>query len=71
VALGLPLQWEWNKYGFIDEKGETVIEPCFDGVGEFTTNGLARVEAEGKVGYLRLPPGYRPRAGGAGGILFD
>ncbi|HEF3474383.1 TPA: WG repeat-containing protein, partial [Campylobacter coli] len=40
-----------GKWGFIDKNGEFVIEPKFDGVGNFS-EGLARVELNGKYGFI-------------------
>lgn len=39
-----------RKYGFMNKKGEVVIEPQFDGTQGFATNGLAIVKSNGKIG---------------------
>jgi hypothetical protein len=41
------------KAGYLNEKGEEVIPPCFDGVGHFTANGLARVGIRDEYGIIR------------------
>ncbi|ECH5021687.1 WG repeat-containing protein, partial [Campylobacter coli] len=38
-------------WGFIDKSGKIVIEPKFDGVGNFS-EGLAGVELNGKWGFI-------------------
>lgn len=40
-----------HKWGFIDDRGELVIEASFDDVGPFS-EGLATVNLEGKWGYI-------------------
>ncbi|MDR3159092.1 MAG: WG repeat-containing protein [Zoogloeaceae bacterium] len=46
----------WNfKFGFINEKGEEVIPPRFDGVWPFAANGLAVVKEGSKWGFVRVP----------------
>ncbi|MFH5163641.1 WG repeat-containing protein [Campylobacter coli] len=40
-----------RKYGFIDKSGKIVIEPKFDGVGNFS-EGLAKVKLNGKYGFI-------------------
>jgi len=40
-----------EKYGYADEKGETIIFPRFDGAGDFS-EGLAPVQIEGEWGYI-------------------
>ncbi|EAK1349894.1 WG repeat-containing protein, partial [Campylobacter coli] len=40
-----------GKWGFIDKSGKIVIEPKFDGVGNFS-EGLAGVELNGKWGFI-------------------
>ncbi|MBE7050620.1 MAG: TIR domain-containing protein [Ruminococcaceae bacterium] len=41
-----------DKWGFINEKGEMVIKPQFDGTLGFDENGLATVELNGKWGFI-------------------
>ena len=48
-----------GKWGCINEKGEEVITPRFDDAEDFAANGLARVEVNGKYGYIRAPFPYR------------
>ena len=38
-------------YGFVNKKGQMVIEPRFDNVEAFC-NGLAKIELDGKFGYV-------------------
>jgi hypothetical protein len=45
-----------GKWGYINEQGEFVIEPCFDKAWDFAANGLAPVGANGKSGFIRLRP---------------
>ena len=40
-----------DKWGFIDTKGQYVINPQFDNAGEFS-EGLAPVEIGGKYGFI-------------------
>lgn len=41
-----------GKCGFINSKGETIIEPQFDEALNFSANGLAIVRQNGKWGYI-------------------
>ena len=41
-----------DKYGFIDETGDMVIEAIYDRVTSFSSNGLAGVCLNGKWGYI-------------------
>ena len=41
-----------RKWGFIDEKGKLIIEPIYDEVQYFTTNGLCPVVKNGKSGFI-------------------
>jgi tol-pal system protein YbgF len=58
---------EAGKYGFINDKGEWVIPPCFNGVsGGFAANGLAAVKMKGSLwGYIDtqgkwvIPPRFK------------
>ena len=45
---------ENDKYGYIDKKGNWVIQPIFDRALNFT-EGLAIVEVNGKYGFLTTP----------------
>lgn len=47
-----PASDEDGKYGYIDEKGEWVIEPKFDYANAFGTNGLAAAYDGEKWGYI-------------------
>ena len=40
-------------FGFINKKGEEIIEPKFDFAFSFKENGLAIVKKEGKFGFLK------------------
>ena len=40
-----------GKWGFIDETGQIVIEPVYEGVAPFS-EGLAAVRLDGKFGYI-------------------
>lgn len=48
---GLALISTNKGYGYINTKGEIVIEPCYTTAGRFYTE-LARVKIEGKYGYI-------------------
>ncbi|KFC24099.1 WG repeat-containing protein [Chryseobacterium sp. FH1] len=41
-----------KKWGFIDEKGKLIIQPIYDEVQYFTTNGLCSVVKNGKSGFI-------------------
>jgi hypothetical protein len=49
----LPVSVYGNKYGYIDITGNFVIEPKFDVANDFS-EGLARVEINGKSGYINI-----------------
>ena len=49
---GLAKAYKDKKAGFINAKGKWVIDPQYDGVTDFTTNGLALVTSEGKSMYI-------------------
>ena len=67
---GLALvQADDEKYGYIDEKGEYVIDPVYHYAYGFAENGLARVGSKsGKWGYIDKNGKYviRPRFDYAG-----
>lgn len=42
-----------KKYGYTDKTGKWIISPQYDQAFEFGKNNLARVEQEGKFGYIR------------------
>lgn len=39
-------------YGLINTKGETILKPKYDKIGQFDENGIARFEYKGKTGFL-------------------
>ncbi len=41
-----------EKYGFIDETGEWIVEPCLDNANAFTKDGIAPVKFDGKWGFI-------------------
>ena len=47
-----------DKFGYINEKGDFVIEDKFDYAGDFMDNGLAWVCVEDKYGYIDSSGGY-------------
>ena len=50
-GLCMVRDYETEKWGFINKKGEYVIKPRFDEVEDFS-EGLARVKVDGKYGYV-------------------
>lgn len=46
-----------KKWGYIDRKGEYVINPLFDETWDFS-GGLARVKASGGFGYIDKTGNY-------------
>ena len=40
-----------NKWGYINKAGEIIINPQFDGAGEFS-EGVAGITISGKMGYI-------------------
>jgi hypothetical protein len=50
---GLAILCRWSgECGYINEKGEVVIEPRFEQARDFAENGLARVQENEKWGYI-------------------
>jgi hypothetical protein len=43
-----------KKWGLMDADGRIVLEPVYDAIGEFQTNGYAVMQRHGKVGLLGL-----------------
>ena len=41
-----------DKWGYVNNKGEEVISPVYDGALEFSDNGLAAVKSGDKWGYI-------------------
>ena len=50
-GLCMVRDYETEKKGIINKKGEYVIKPQFDEIGDFS-DGLARVKVDGKYGYI-------------------
>ncbi len=50
-GLCMVRDYETEKKGIINKKGEYVIKPQFDEIGDFS-DGLARVKVDGKYGYV-------------------
>ncbi|MBD2180843.1 WG repeat-containing protein [Aerosakkonema funiforme] len=44
-----------NKLGYIDTKGNLIVEPQFDAAKWFSSIGLAEVEINGKWGFISNP----------------
>ena len=52
--LGLSAVKKNGKFGFINKKGEFVIEPQFDYADNFRDNMLATIKQDGKFGAINL-----------------
>lgn len=51
-GLAVAMDPQTEKYGFVDEKGVFVIEPIFENVSGFSSNGLAMAVFDGKYGFI-------------------
>ena len=49
---GLLAVMDGELFGYMNTKGEFVIEPTFEGAANFSDNGLARVRQDGKYGFI-------------------
>ncbi|MBR6179100.1 MAG: WG repeat-containing protein [Bacteroidales bacterium] len=41
-----------EKWGFINEYGQWIVEPKFESIDDFKTNGLARIKQNNKYGVI-------------------
>ena len=54
----LSIEDERGLYGFVNAEGEYVIEPKFDSVNDFSSNGLAVVRVDDVYGYINVKGEY-------------
>ncbi|MDR0436982.1 MAG: WG repeat-containing protein [Bacteroidales bacterium] len=73
--LLIPVSSDGERWGFINRKGEFVINPQFEDA-DFFNSGLAKVQSNGRIGYINkkgdfvIPATYKSGTSFDGGLAF-
>jgi len=67
----IPVSNDGERWGYINAKGEYVINPQFEDADFFTEDGLAKIKSNGKIGYINKKGEYIIAATYKNGTAFS